>query len=403
MESGQNSLEIVGRGHIEVRKRSKNFPSHYRMRRFLNDQPNKVALCFGFVLVLLPLICGEVGLRFIAILRPTAKQVFSCSETNGIPGSPIFVHKDEVLGYKPKPGITTALKRFSINRVPLIPFTHNGELVYDVIYSIDAYGRRVTPCVSSRIRSKFVSFFGCSFAFGEGLNDDQTLPYHIGKYAPCYKPYNYAFAGYGPQQMLAKIQQGDLSREIVQKEGILLCVHAHIDRAIGSMNVCNWISPDLPYYYFSEDGNLVRDGTFATGRPFTSLFYHWVFKSQLLRKILRDLPIAYTDEHIELTATIVEESFRLFRNDFKGSRCYYVNLPGILGIETQKKIIQRLRQKGITCLDYSDKKEFHTAQYRIQGDGHPTTLYNSELAKLIVRDIHLDEADCEKANLRAAE
>ena len=56
-------------------------------------------------------------------------------------------------------------------------------------------------------KSEFVIFTGCSFVFGEGVNDNQTLPYLYGKQNPAVRCYNYGFPGYGTQQMLAVLQQ----------------------------------------------------------------------------------------------------------------------------------------------------------------------------------------------------
>lgn len=54
-----------------------------------------------------------------------------------------------------------------------------------------------------------VLFFDDSLTFGEGVNDNQTMPYRVGmRSAGALRVYNFAFHGYGPHQMLAQIELG---------------------------------------------------------------------------------------------------------------------------------------------------------------------------------------------------
>ena len=82
--------------------------------------------------------------------------------------------------------------------------TSDGEVIYDVIYSIGEDGFRVTP--QSISKSKHVNFFGCSFTFGEGLNDNQTLPFYFEQILDSYSSKNFGFHGYGAHQALAILQ-----------------------------------------------------------------------------------------------------------------------------------------------------------------------------------------------------
>ncbi|OQY36439.1 MAG: hypothetical protein B6243_03195 [Anaerolineaceae bacterium 4572_5.2] len=115
-----------------------------------------------------------------------------------------FFQDDDLLGYIPVPNTR-------VNSIKKL----GDDLIYDVEYSIDQYSRREVPGLEFRVsgsetsntkpetRNQFILFFGGSFIFGEGLNDDETLPAHVGRLAPRYRPYNYGLSGYGPQQMLA--------------------------------------------------------------------------------------------------------------------------------------------------------------------------------------------------------
>ena len=56
----------------------------------------------------------------------------------------------------------------------------DGTLCYDAEYTSDAYGRR-SVAIRSENPEKHLLLFGCSFTFGEGLSDSDTLQYQLQK------------------------------------------------------------------------------------------------------------------------------------------------------------------------------------------------------------------------------
>jgi hypothetical protein len=82
---------------------------------------------------------------------------------------PTLEQKDPLLGWTLVPSQATR----SVARV-------GDEVIYDVTYTTDASGRRVSPAVDhTRVRG-CVLFFADSFVFGFGVQDTQTLPYQVG-------------------------------------------------------------------------------------------------------------------------------------------------------------------------------------------------------------------------------
>jgi hypothetical protein len=290
---------------------------------------------------------------------------------------PEYYQAHPVLGWTAKPGIKTrAWKRVA------------GESVYDVQYSIDALGRRVTPGADAGARSTFLLFFGCSVTFGEGVDDTETLPHFVAERAPRVRPYNYAFHGYGPQQLLARLETQDLRTEVAEPDGSLvyLFIDAHVNRAIGSMVVYTGWADKAPYYRADPDGAPVRDGTLTTGRPATSILYSILGRSQLLKRAHLDVPLIITERHIDLTARILAASARRFRQQFGKGRFVVVIFPGSTHAVRLGRALDR---HGVEFLDYSAVLDAADPAYAIPGDWHPSPRAHRRLAEQLVTDLGL--------------
>jgi hypothetical protein len=94
------------------------------------------------------------------------------------------------LGFQPKKGIYK-IKKFSAD----------GEVIFDVMYTIEEDQFRLTKTEGKP--SNRVNFFGCSFTFGDGLNDDETLPYLFSKLSDSVLVKNFGYGGYGPHQAVS--------------------------------------------------------------------------------------------------------------------------------------------------------------------------------------------------------
>ena len=93
-----------------------------------------------------------------------------------------FMLDDDLLGYAP-----IKISRLTVRRY------YRGKLTYQVVYTIGKNGLRVTPPHRQGDLRGCIIFFGDSFTFGNGLNDDETYPYRIGHVlGDGYATYNFA-------------------------------------------------------------------------------------------------------------------------------------------------------------------------------------------------------------------
>lgn len=288
--------------------------------------------------------------------------------------------EDEFFGYRPAPdqAITSRLEL-------------DGGTVYDVTYTIDAAGRRVVPVPGAQARPASILFCGCSFTFGEGLEDDETLPYHTGLLTPRHRPWNLGYWGWGPQQMLALFDHGGVPREACDSETILVYtfIDNHVKRAIGSMRVVRAWGVDFAYYEPGPDGRPILRGTFAGDRPLRTALLRLLGHSQMLSYLNMDVPLKLRAEHFDLTASLLAEGARRLRETCGSVRFCVLIYPGSrLGPE----LVPRLAARGIEVLDYSDLHDPDEPGLRIPGDLHPTSKANAQVAARLAADLGLAAA-----------
>jgi hypothetical protein len=286
-----------------------------------------------------------------------------------------YFQQDNLLGYKPK--ASTEISSIVLK---------DKKTIYDVIYTIDMYHRRYSPVTHQEKRKQFALFFGCSYTFGEGVENNETFPYYFSEFSLEYMPYNYSFHGYGPQEMLAKLQDDSIKTELKESQGIAIYLYlpnAHEQRAIGSMKVFNAWGKNMPFYTINSHHNLIRNGSFLSGRPVISYVYHLLGQSYFIKYFDIQFPTQITDTHYRLTAKIIEEARNEFNKKFVNGHFYVVIYPN----KTSNNIIPYFQKARIPYFDYSHLFDSSLEQYHIMGDGHPSPEAYRILAKKLSEDL----------------
>jgi hypothetical protein len=321
-----------------------------------------MGLMFVVTIFLLEWICG-IALKKQAETAPK------------IEGPTHSMMSDKVLGYKPNPHTTHTGVR-----------TKDGQIIYSITYSTDTNSLRITPIDSTKPRTKYAQFFGCSMTFGEGVQNKETLPYYFAKFDSTYRPYNFAYSGYGPHQMLARLETNNLKNIVKEKSGVgfYIYINDHVSRVIGTMTNFSYNGGNAPYYHH-EGKSIKREGLFIESRRMRSWFYERMLKSNILKLFKIGYPFKISDEDYELTAEIMAESSRLYKEQFGNDDFYVIIYPTTVD---SSLIIKLLKQKGVKVLDYSKLFNPLEKKYAIPYDEHPTALANEILIKQLVKDIN---------------
>ena len=255
----------------------------------------------------------------------------------------------------------------------------NDTLIYDCNYAIDTLGRRQVPNAhpDSTYR-EFALLAGCSYMFGYGVDDRQTLAFALDSISGL-KPYNYAIAGQGPQHLLTKLKTNTLQAQIKESNGrlIFLFIDDHLPRLIGSRRLIKMWARDFPYL-FLEDEELKQNGTFTTGRPMTTGIYRILTQSAFIDLFDIDIPWSINDAHLKLAAKVFSASQQEFLSQYPNGDFVVLIGPNST---LAPCLITQLEAAGVTYLDYSKLLDKEKPEYKLfRTEGHPNGLYYQRLA-----------------------
>ena len=186
----------------------------------------------------------------------------------------------------------------------------HGKVVYDVTYTINADGLRIAPPLIVANPASSILFFGCSFTFGEGLSDEQTMPYQTGLQSGGQYPiYDFSLHGYAPNQMLAAIESGKV-RQVVHTRPRYIIYSAlpdHIARVAGKVPY----GKHSPRYLLRSDGSVQLDGHFddeAKSRSRLAASFYGQLRKSALYLWIGNIRPGTNDNDLRLMLALVRES-----------------------------------------------------------------------------------------------
>jgi hypothetical protein len=254
-----------------------------------------------------------------------------------------------------------------------------------------------------------VVFFGDSYTFGEGVNDDETFPYQVGlKTGGHYAIYNFAYSGYGPHQMLAALQDGRVERVVrcTPTHFIFFTSDFHIGRSAG---LTPWDTHG-PRFAIGADGKLFRNGNFDTeararrGFALPEFVAAALDRSYAWQRVFgrERVPSAGDfQNYFAIYLAIIRESERLTRERFPGSKFHVLLWDASDYPDRIATIEQDLRAAGIAFHELSPlAPDYRTNRLKyIIGphEGHPNAWAHQLLADFVAERI-LGVATPGKAN-----
>lgn len=298
--------------------------------------------------------------------------------------TPEYYQAINYLGYGPSKNFKdTAIKKV------------NNKVIYKVNYTINSDGLRET--LSSNDKSdKCLMFFGDSFTFGEGLNDNETLPYLVGEKANGkYKIYNFGFSGYGPHQMLSAIEHGITDKIIKgckESTAIYIGQDDHIPRIAGKKS---WDKHGPKYLLVNAEA--VYQGHFDEGKKNLSPKIESLLEKSKMYKNLNN----YINEqksnvndkekeyYRKLYIAILKKSQKLLKEKYNTK-----NFIVIFWNNFDKESTVNIKQLSFNSFEYYLQNDIlpictiNCKMYQIKGDRHPNKLANEYIADFLIKKLN---------------
>jgi hypothetical protein len=280
-----------------------------------------------------------------------------------------YTESHEILGYAPRKGQTAPSTR-----------RRGAETEYEVVYTIGEDGLRITPQAASG--TPCVLFFGDSITFGEGVDDDESLPYRVGlALGERYRTHNFGFHGYGPHQMLAALERG-LVDEVAAcrpRYAFYLAIFDHVSRAAG---LRSW-DPHGPHYVLDQ-GEVVYGGHFDDGALLPAPVRKLLEKSLIFQRLQERASDVDADD-VALFVGIVDAARDRFEHRYPGSEFHVLQWGDSEGLAGSAW--QQLRDRGIRVHGYFEMlpdAARDAQQYAIsEHDLHPNARAHELLASYV--------------------
>ena len=241
-----------------------------------------------------------------------------------------FEHGHPILGYSARKGVTATARRYV-----------GTNMVYDVTYTIQEDGLRLSPPSRSSADLAEVWFFGGSFTFGEGVNDHEAMPYQVGILTGgAYAVRNFGFHGYGPHQMLAALEHGVAKKTASGPPAYVIyqALWSHAWRCGGRES---WDRTG-PRYELTSEGGVRYAGRFSDcprgRREWTEGWLMWhIAKCRAARYVMARLEAPAASDY-DLFVAIVAKARDIVEGDYKGCQFHAIVW------DRDKRLTRRLEQ-----------------------------------------------------------
>ncbi|MBS0521156.1 MAG: hypothetical protein JSR90_20810 [Proteobacteria bacterium] len=293
-----------------------------------------------------------------------------------------FTHPDDVLGYAPAANARVTARKL-----------YGDKVLYDVTYTTDAHGLRVSAPALPDVHS-CVLFFGDSITFGEGVEDADTYAHVVSALAADrYRTYNFGYSGYGPHQMLAALQSGRVARIVncTPKYIYYLCIPDHAVRITG---IYPW-DRHGPRFVLASDGSVVQRGHFDDDDPHGGVgawIEHVLSGSRIWQRLFVQ-PHGPEPGDVPLLAGIVAQAARVAQERFPGSVFEVILWDG--ADERGQAIEAALAARGIRVRRMTSLvPDFytHSGDYLLSThDRHPNARFHHLMGEGIAREVMADE------------
>lgn len=235
----------------------------------------------------------------------------------------ILVQPHKILGYAPAPAVSDK-RRLVVD----------DKVIFDVVYTNNENGLRLTP--NNNVGSRTcLNIYGCSFAYGAGVGDSETITAFLQKNLPQYNVKNFGINGAGANQMLARLEFDLDSKELGQCDENIFIYEAithHIYRSISA-----WKGPK----YEKNNDTIKYAGLFSDEEQ--NRFYQYIKELEVA-----DQQIIYAVQSEQTFTQRMTNTLRKIKDQLKKSHTLAYFFPRFNTYKSEELLKQSGYQKGFS-------------------------------------------------------
>lgn len=286
----------------------------------------------------------------------------------------------EILGYA---GVKDAV--LSARKV------YGTQVLYEINYSIGEHGFRVSHTNSPAVTST-VFFAGDSFMHGEGVGDNETIPFQVGLMTEQrHRIFNFSFHGYGPHQLFRGLDSG-LFSYIAGTNPSLVVYGLLTEHGMRSAGLARWDRKG-PWYEIGPDGHPTLQGTFEDQERSPEGLHRkrldWLARHSSLVRMLWPERAKTTAAHLDLVIGLLKESQAWV--EARGGRfvvLFWDSYPNRLNDE-MARTLEAAAIPVIKVGDLIPAMREHPDAYFITHDLHPNPMAHRAVAGELVKRLGL--------------
>lgn len=268
---------------------------------------------------------------------------------------------------------------------------NNGPLIYGVDYKYTpTWLRQVENRKPKSPNQQFVIAAGCSYTFGEALDQGQDYPSILQKILnEKWVVYNYGQRGGAPNTLLDSLENHpDTYKDVLQEnEGIFIWRYMtnHAERFFCPVSCYTKENNEFIHShaeYILKDGKFVTEGSFENSHFFKRKFIRFLANSKALQFFHFEYPDPRSEEAAEIFMKALDESVRKIES---GGKKITKKIFVIDGTWYDFDIISAAAKKHqFDVIDFEKIKNFRSdIQFTIPIDSHPTSEANWMMAEIL--------------------
>lgn len=276
--------------------------------------------------------------------------------------------------------------------------TRTKNKIYEYRALIDSVGRRITHKIDNKKYNKHFLLFGCSYTFGQGVDDRYTIPWLLQQKSNDWEFYNFAYNGYGANSILARMQyeKQNYYAGVGQSKGLsaYIFLYDHLDRFIGTLDDSGLESWRLSLANLEEYSpfKFIWKGSFQSNRFWKNKIYAFLNETNSAKFFSIHFPIMFEGDIARFVRAIKAIETSYLTQFSEANHFYFIIYPQTIGgIESRHEILLKyLNQYKISYIDYSgvDIRTLAPVQM-LYPDLHPKPHANQVFADMLYQDLPL--------------